>query len=222
MAILLPILFTLLTAITTGSGKPWLILGAVVSLTVVATTIAWKVSSHAHRQALRTRFVGIQDHRAFPGVMAIAIVILVVANGYAIMRKSRTSPVVLVVPDDRFIKGLSDAVRLELYLQEPDGQTRGPWSISSYEGRPIWIGTREELAVSAQTRNNYLCFRLFHEPELFPRPPVELRPGTRIMIKFYYANSRKPYREPPHEPIVVSGGRKDPDAIQVEVLEGPL
>jgi hypothetical protein len=198
------------------------ILGGVAALAVTGAALAWKVLSQPRRDGVRRNLFGVLDQPACAGLLAAATAIVLVADGYALVRSPRTAPVVLLVPNNRFINGLSDPIRLELTLQEPDGRTQGSWSIAGYEGKPLWIGTRKELEVPAETRQNYLGFSQFHEAERFPTPPLALKPGMRLQIKLYYANSNKLYLDPPQEPIVVQARPRDSDAIQVQELDGPL
>jgi hypothetical protein len=218
--VLLPILLTALAAILSGSTKPWVILGGAMGFAVAVSAILWRVLRRASRLNTYRLLCGLLDHPVFASWIAI-ITGLLATGVYAVPHSPSMSPVVLLVPTNRFMARLGDPVRLEMRVEEPNGKTSSPSIIPSYEGRPLWIGARKKLEVPEPTRQNYGCFMNFPVPEAFPGTTIALRPGMRIRIKLYYINSTKLYLNPPQEPIVVEVSRPEPNPIQVGEIDGP-
>ncbi len=142
-------------------------------------------------------------------------------GGFVAPFSLRKSPVVLLIPTDRFIKRLGDPVRLEMTLQERDGRTLETRKIDSYEGNALWIGTQTELPIPQEIRRELIAFKVFNQPIVFPGTEIVLRPGMRISIRLYYTNSDKLYLKTPQSPIVVKQPGLETNSLQVEDLDGP-
>jgi Effector-associated domain 1 len=226
IVILIP-LATLLSAISTRSAVPWLIVGVVVVFAAAATAVAHEVRPTAARKASGRLFRAL-DQRWLACALGLVTASVLTMNAVAAVRYFRPSPVILLVPDNPLTaglrSGLDEGVRLELSVR--DAGSRGPWTIDVYKGEPIWIGSRAgTLVVPAEKRNNYQCFQRFPgEPRVLPGPALELKPGMRLLIELFYIDSGavpKRYLDPPQADLVVRPVGRERDSVQVEELHGP-
>jgi TIR domain len=208
MLLIFLIQVALLPAISTGSFIPSIVLA------VVFAAFGASLALRPFRTAARR----IVDHKGFAAGLIVANLLLL-ASGLLML--SPAPPVVLLVASERLIRRLGDPIKVVMTLEGPEGKAGEPREIADYEGERILIGSRKNLVLPPDARQNHTSSGDDVAPRVFPGSPIDLKAGMRIYIKLYYANSNKLYLDPPQGPILVRDSRTEKSSIQEVKLDGP-
>jgi hypothetical protein len=207
MLVILAIQVARVPASLTGSFIPWIVLAA--GFAAVGASLAWG--------PFRTAVWRIVDHKGFAGSFIVANVALL-ASGLLF---SPAPPVVLLVASERLFSRLGDPIKVVMTLEDPGGKAGEPRELANYDGERILIGSRKNLVLPPDARQNHTSSGDDVAPRVFPGSPIDLKAGMRIFIKLYYANSNKLYLDPPQGPILVRDSRAEKNSIQEVKLDGP-